>query len=75
MVSWGQVTDKRRFKNIMIVHWKPYKRRRRYLKEIFERRTATRNRYEKQETKDSGETSEKCSTADRSADSNVSAPK
>ena len=50
----------------MIINWKPHTRRRRHLKEIFLRRTAARNRsYEKQETKESGETSTERAPADR----------
>jgi hypothetical protein len=54
----------------MIINVKNYRRRGRYLKEIFLRRTAARNRsYEKQETKESEEASEECTTSDRSGDS------
>ena len=51
----------------MIIHPKSYRRpRRRYLKEIFLRRTAARNRsYEKQEAKEGGEASKERPPADR----------
>ena len=56
----------------MIFSYPKSTRRRRHLKDIFLRRTAARNRsYEKQKTKESGEASEKRTTADRDSDSAV----